>query len=124
MAKKEINQIYANMRERVAFTNEYKESRERTLKQFNNKREASIMYSAGKKYARDGFKLENSENANNINFQRGFEAGYRDMGFNYGYKAYREEDIPSEYLENKYFLEGYKEGALQLEKETYKRNSR
>ena len=28
-----------------------------------------------------------------------------------------------EYLENKYFLDGYKKGILQLEKETYKRSS-
>lgn len=124
MAKKEINQIYANIRERFAFTNDYKESRERTLKHLNHEREAKKMYSDGMKYARDGFQLNDSENANNINFQRGFEAAYKEMGFNYGYKAYSEEDIPCEYLNDKYFLEGYKQGVMQLEKETYKRNSR
>ena len=63
------------------------------------------------------------KNASDIHFQRGFEAAYKEKGFNYGYKAYKEEDVPSEYLENKYFLEGYKKGILQLEKETYKRSS-
>ena len=31
--------------------------------------------------------------------------------------------VASEYLENKYFLDGYKKGILQLEKDTYKRSS-
>ena len=123
MAKKEINQIYANMRDRVAFANDYKETHERKLKQLNNSREAQKMYDNGKKYAHDGFKLEDSEYASDIHFQRGFEAAYKEKGFNYGYNAYKEEDVPSEYLENKYFLDGYKKGILQLEKETYKRSS-
>lgn len=123
MAKKEINQIYANMRDRVAFANDYKETHERKLKQLNNSRESQKMYDNGKKYANDGFKLEDSENASDIHFQRGFEAAYKEKGFNYGYNAYKEEDVPSEYLENKYFLDGYKKGILQLEKETYKRSS-
>lgn len=123
MAKKEMDQIYANMRDRVAFANDYKETRERRLKQLNSSREAQKMYDNGKKYAHDGFKLEDSENASDIHFQRGFQAAYKEKGFNYGYKAYKEEDVPSEYLENKYFLDGYKKGILQLEKETYKRSS-
>ena len=123
MAKKEINQIYANMRDRVAFANDYKETHERKLKQLNNSRESQKMYDNGKKYANDGFKLEDSENASDIHFQRGFEAAYKEKGFNYGYNAYKEEDVPIEYLENKYFLDGYKKGILQLEKETYKRSS-
>ena len=123
MAKNEMNQIYANMRERVAFANDYKETHERNLKQLNNSRESQKMYDNGKKYAHGGFKLEDSENASNIHFQRGFEAAYKEKGFNYGYNAYKEEDVPSEYLENKYFLDGYKKGILQLEKETYKRSS-
>lgn len=123
MAKNEMNQIYANMRERVAFANDYKETHERKLKQLNNSRESQKMYDNGKKYAHDGFKLEDSEYASDIHFQRGFEAAYKEKGFNYGYNAYKEEDVPSEYLENKYFLDGYKKGILQLKKETYKRSS-
>ena len=111
------------MRDRVAFANDYKETHERKLKQLNNSREAQKMYDNGKKYAHDGFKLEDSEYASDIHFQRGFEAAYKEKGFNYGYNAYKEEDVPSEYLENKYFLDGYKKGILQLEKETYKRSS-
>ena len=68
MAKNEMNQIYANMRERVAFANDYKETRERKLKQLNNSRESQKMYDNGKKYAHDGFKLEDSEYASDIHF--------------------------------------------------------
>ena len=91
------------MRDRVAFANDYKETHERKLKQLNNSRESQKLYNNGKKYANDGFKLEDSENASDIHFQRGFEAAYKEKGFNYGYNAYKEEDVPSEYLENKYF---------------------
>lgn len=48
MAKKEINQIYANMRFRIAFANDYKETNERKLQQLNNSREAQKMYDNGK----------------------------------------------------------------------------
>ncbi len=106
---------------------------DKKLKQANNERVARNLYHDGFSWFKSGKKLEEAVEKimidsdevalkDNISFQRGYQEGIRQLGFAFGYKEALFDDIPDEYLEDRFFLNGYKQGYEAKKAEIKKAN--
>lgn len=100
---------------------------EKRLKEINKNRLYTYLYTQGYAWFKGDNKLEDAtdcvvidgktmQKKDIVNFRRGYEAGIRALGFEYGYKNVNMLLIPEEYQENSFFLEGYREGIISYNK--------
>ena len=107
-------------------------SHERTLKKMAAVKKANDLFFLGSKWFRDGKSLDdvlNNPKSLNLNdkkeitsFVRGYQSGINDYGRELGYRGVRIEDLPSEYVTDRYFLDGYRNGLIEYQKVEEKRN--
>ena len=57
-----------------------------------------------------------------IHLQRGYQQATKQEGFNCGYKGIALETLPEKYTNDKYFLEGYKNGIETAQKDKKRNN--
>lgn len=124
--------VHKSMRGYYSYSITADENLEKNLKQLNDMKIGTRFYNAGRKWFRDGNKIEDVianpslvgiDNDVLLNrFVRGFETAIRDYGNDFGYKGIRIEELPEEYINNKFFLDGYRTGLIQYEKEEARKN--
>ena len=96
-------------------------SMESTLKTYNKERISRKLYNDGFAWYKKNMRLEDANDKiivdghevkinETIYFQRGYQAGAMQVGYEYGKKNIPLENIEKKYLDDKYFLNGYKNG--------------
>ena len=102
------------------------------LKEDDYQRHCDRLYSLGRQWiltqeklldeATDTYTYDGKETMyrDDIHFQRGYEAGCKQKGYETGYRGVSFVTIDDALLTDKYFLEGYKKGLQDVEKDRNK----